>query len=360
VLPVLCGTLEQHISADIAYAVWCYWLTSGDTAFLQEQGAEIICETARFWESRAVRESDGLRHIRGVIGPDEYHENVDDNAYTNVMARWNLACGVSVAELLRRRWPPAWQKLCARIGLDEQEVGRWREAAQTIFAGRQRDDGVIEQFAGFFDLEPIDLADYAHSAAPIDVVLGHERTQHTQVLKQADTVMALVLLWEQYSPAERAANFAYYSARCGHGSSLSPGIHALVAARLGQTETALQHFRTAAAIDLDENDGSAALGVHLAALGSLWQTVTFGFAGLTITDDGLSFAPQLPREWRALRFPLTWRGRRLRVEIDQGQRSCRVTLERGRPCSVTIGGQTLRLRAGEPAQASLEAEDGGR
>jgi trehalose/maltose hydrolase-like predicted phosphorylase len=172
--------------------------------------------------------------------------------------------------------------------------------------------------------------------------------------------MALVLLWEQYSPAERVANFAYYSARCGHGSSLSPGIHALVAARLGQTETALQHFRTAAAIDLDENDGSAALGVHLAALGSLWQTVTFGFAGLTITDDGLSFAPQLPREWRALRFPLTWRGRRLRVEIDQGQRSCRVTLERGRPCSVTIGGQTLRLRAGEPAQASLEAEDGGR
>jgi trehalose/maltose hydrolase-like predicted phosphorylase len=356
IVPILCGRLEQHISADVAYAVWTYWRATGDAAFLRDAGAEILFETARFWASRATLEADGWRHIRGVIGPDEYHEFVDDNAFTNAMARWNLLCGVTAARLLRERWPRVWRNLCDRLRLDPSESAGWSEVAARIFPGRRRADGVVEQFAGFFDREEIDLSAYTQRSAPLDLVLGRERTRCAQVLKQADVTMALALLWDSFAPADHATNFAYYAARCGHGSSLSPGIHALVAARLGQLDAAIAYFRTAAAIDLDEKAGGAALGVHLAALGTLWQTAVFGFAGLRVIDDGIALEPQLPQTWRALRFPVTWHGRRLAVAIDRDAGACRVVLEAGAPCTVALGGETCRLRHGEFAVADLARE----
>ncbi len=132
---VLCGRQEQHISADVAYAVWQYWQATGDEAFLRDAGAEIILETARFWSSRAQLEADGRHHIRGVIGPDEYHEHIDDNAYTNVMARWNIRRGLDVAALVSERWPEAWTQLRGRLGLDAAELKQWRNVADTMATG---------------------------------------------------------------------------------------------------------------------------------------------------------------------------------------------------------------------------------
>ncbi len=149
ILDILCGSQEQHINADVAYAVWHYWQATGDEAFLREAGAEIVLETARFWASRAALEADGLRHIRGVIGPDEYHERVDDNAFTNVMARWNLARGLEVTALLRDRWPDTWERLEQILDLGDPELAHWREAAETIATGRDPATGLYEQFAGF-------------------------------------------------------------------------------------------------------------------------------------------------------------------------------------------------------------------
>ena len=129
VIDILCGTEEQHISADVAYAVWQYWQATGDEGFLRDAGAEILLETGRFWASRAQSEADGYRHIRDVIGPDEYHQHVDDNAFTNVMARWNIRRAIDVAALLRERWPECWTSLSSRIGLDDTELNQWKSAA---------------------------------------------------------------------------------------------------------------------------------------------------------------------------------------------------------------------------------------
>ena len=224
---VLSGKQEHHITADVAYAVWQYLHVSGDDTFLLEAGAEILLETARFWASRATRGADGKRHIRLVMGPDEYHEGVDDNAYTNVMARWNIARGLDVCALLRERWPDRWTGLSAQLDLRDAELARWREVAETLVTGLDPATGVIEQFAGFFALEPIDLTQYPDRHTPMDVQLGYERVKRTQVIKQADVVALLALLPEEFDQAVQRVNFRTYEPRCGHGSSLSRAMHAV-------------------------------------------------------------------------------------------------------------------------------------
>ncbi len=233
IIDILCGKQEQHISADVAYAVWQYWQATDDERFLLDAGAEILLETGRFWSSRAQAEADGCCHIRGVIGPDEYHEHIDDNAFTNVMARWNIRRALGVAALLRERWPERWASLSSRLGLDDAELAHWLNVSETLTTGQDPGTGLFEQFAGFFNLEEIDLADYAGRSVPMDVVLGRERTRRSQVVKQADVVALLALLPEEFAGDTGARNFRYYEPRCSHGSSLSRAMHGLVAARLG-------------------------------------------------------------------------------------------------------------------------------
>ena len=204
---VLCGRQEQHISADIAYAVWQYWQATEDDDFLLQAGAEILLETARFWASRARLEADGQCHIRGVIGPDEYHEDIDDNAYTNVMARWNIHRALDIAALLRERWPVRWKVLAVDLGLSDSELAEWRKVAATMKTGFDPKTGLFEQFSGYFQLEDIDLKNFAGRSVPMDVVLGRERTQHSQVVKQPDVVALLGLLPEEFGGDTAIKNF---------------------------------------------------------------------------------------------------------------------------------------------------------
>jgi trehalose/maltose hydrolase-like predicted phosphorylase len=336
VIAIFTGKQEQHISADVAYAVWQYWQATADDKFLLDAGAEILLETARFWSSRAEREADGFRHIRGVIGPDEYHEHIDDNAFTNVMARWNIRRALEVAALLSERWPERWTHLSSQLDLAETELEHWREVAETMATGLDRKTGLFEQFAGFFALDEIDLANYAGRSVPMDVVLGRERTQKSQVIKQSDVVALLALLPEEFAGETGAENYRYYEPRCGHGSSLSRAMHARVAARLGYSEAALRYLQEASAIDLADTHVAIGGGVHIAALGGIWQTAVFGFAGLSIESDGISLDPKMPGSWLSLSFSVQWRHRRLKIKIEQGGQVLDAALESGEPMKVSV------------------------
>ncbi|MBV8684044.1 MAG: HAD-IA family hydrolase [Caulobacteraceae bacterium] len=351
-IEILCGKLEQHVSADIAYAVWQYWRATGDDDFFLDAGAEILLETARFWASRAEPEADGLRHIRHVIGPDEYHEDVDDNAFTNVMARWNIARGLDALKALEAHWPDQAQALCGRLGIDESELADWADAADRIETGFDASTGLYEQFAGFHKLEPIDLNDYADRSVPIDVVIGRERTQASQVVKQADVVALLALLPEAFPGASDVVNFAHYEPRCGHGSSLSPAMHALVAARLGQTDLALHYLDRIARLDPDPN---AAGGVRIAGLGAIWQSIVMGFGGADVTGETLAIRPNLPPRWTSLSYQVRYRGRLVAVHV--AQRALTVTLLDGEPLDVRIGAATHRLSADAPIEAPSRASE---
>ena len=351
VVDVLSGKQEHHISADVAYAVWQYWQATGDEAFLLDAGAEIVLETGRFWSSRAQLESDGRRHIRGVIGPDEYHEHIDDNAFTNVMARWNIHRAIDVATLLRERWTARWESLSAELGLDEAELAQWSAVADTIFDPLDPKTGLFEQFAGFNQLEDIDLSKYAGRSVPMDVVLGHDRIQRSQVVKQADVVALLGLLPGAFPGETGMKNFRHYEPRCSHGSSLSRAMHGLVAARLGMTDMALAFFRETAMIDLGNAHVSSDGGVHIAALGGIWLTAVFGFAGLSLTENGLALDPKLPPDWKSLSFSCQWRGRSLAIRIgEKGQ--VYVSQETGAPSSLLIGGTEHLLERGQPLHVS--------
>jgi trehalose/maltose hydrolase-like predicted phosphorylase len=344
IIPVLSGLEEHHISADVAYAAWAYARATGDDRFLHEEGTDLIVETARFWASRGAFAADGKYHIYRVIGPDEYHESINDNAFTNWMARFNLRCAAALVH-------GAGRARAAALGVTAEELTRWERIAHHMYLGDSARPGVIEQQAGFFGLEDVLVAAYAPRTVPMDVLLGRERTRASQVVKQADVVQLVALLWDEFAPEVRRESFLYYEPRTGHGSSLSPGIHALVAARLGLHETAARYLDQTADIDLGNNMGNAAGGVHAAGMGSLWQAVVFGVAGLSPAPDEpetLLVEPHLLPGMRRVSVPLTLRGRQVDVHASRDSVEVRV-LEGHAPLGLRARGS-----AGEPREIRAE------
>jgi kojibiose phosphorylase len=316
VIPIVNAEQEHHVNAAIAYGVWQYWHATGDDAFLLDAGAELLFETARFWASRCVRLPDGLLHLRGVMGPDEYHEGVDDNAYTNALASWNIARACDAWRFLQERFPDR----CTASGgfeVSQADVDGWQEIARKMYRGFDRETNLFEQFQGYFDLEDIDLGALGPRTAPVDVLLGRERIRRSKIIKQADVLMLIHMLWDELPEEVRLANFRYYEARTAHGSSLSPPIHAVLAARLGQSALAEKYFQQTAEIDLSNNMSNAAGGVHAAALGGLWQAAVFGFGGMRARHDHVAFSPHLPNGWRSLLFRVAWRGSGLEVRMTR-------------------------------------------
>ena len=353
VVAVQTGEKSHHISADIAYAAWNYWQATADFRFLIDAGAEMLIETARFWASRAYLERDGRYHITGVIGPDEYHEGVTDNAYTNVMARWNIERALEVARLMQRRSPQSWSELRKRLDLRPEELDDWHRVSGGLVTGFVDESALFEQFAGYFRLQNVDLRQFEPRTVPIDVLMGQDRTAKSQVIKQADVLMFMHLLWESFAADVREANFRYYEPKCAHGSSLSPAIHAAFAARLGDIDMADRYFRQAVGIDLDDTQGRVAGGIHIGALGALWQAVVFGFAGVSMAPTGVRVSPHLPKAWRSIRFPVLWRGRLLRFDFRSDPATCAVYVEQGRPVTVSIGEQSRVMKRNERWEVAL-------
>ncbi|MEA2506719.1 MAG: hypothetical protein QOH48_1337, partial [Actinomycetota bacterium] len=333
-IPVFTGEQEVHIAADIAWAVWEYWCATGDEDFLVEMGAEIIVETARFWASRVRQGSDGHFHIEKVVGPDEYHEDVNDNAFTNVMARWNLKRGLEVVELLRNRYASEWARLSSVVGIEEDELGRWQSAADGLVDQFDPQTRLYEEFSGFFGLDALPVADAAPRPYSGEEVFGWKQLRRAQVVKQADVVMMLHMLRKNASPEIAAANYRYYEPRTTHGSSLSAAIYAAVAARAGLLDDAVTYFRMAANTDLGAGAGFSAKGVHMATAGGLWQAAVMGFGGLVHDREHLRLDPRLPAEWKRLKFPIRSGGAKVVVDVEPE----RLTLTLERPQTVALGG----------------------
>jgi trehalose/maltose hydrolase-like predicted phosphorylase len=344
--PILTGIEEHHLAADIAYAIVQYRQATADDAFFLDYGAEMLLEIGRFWSSRAVLGDDQRYHIRKVIGPDEYHESVDDNAYTNVMAQWTLRRALAAATELQAAHSARWRALAERLALTQPELDAWRHVADGLVTGYDAATGLFEQFAGYYNLRQVDLSGHDMADQTMDVKLGWAALGQTQVLKQADVVMLLFLQWDSFTPAARAANFRFYEPRTSHDSSLSASFHALVAARLGDLTMAERYLQQALRIDLDftrKGWAGATGGVHIAALGGIWQALAYGFLGMRAQDQGLRFEPQIPAHWGQLRLPIEWRGSRLRVTARPD--GAEITVEAGAPVALAFGDGAWQLVA---------------
>ena len=297
-IPVLTGELEEHIVADVAWAAACYIDWTDDQEFAAGPGRELIVQTARWWASRIELDDDGRGHVRGVIGPDEYHGPVDDNAFTNVMARWNL------------------RRAALASGVDAAERRRWLELADAIVDGYDQAGRIYEQFAGFHALEPLLIAEVApRRPVAADMLLGHERARNVQVVKQADVLMLHYLIPEETAPGSLEPNLDFYEPRTAHGSTLSPGVHAALLARAGRLQDAVEMLRLTARIDLDDIGGMTAGGLHLAAMGSVWRALAFGFAGLRPVGDALAIDPVIAPGWESLELCVQFRSSRVRIRV---------------------------------------------
>ena len=336
------GAYEEHIVADVAWAACVYADWTGDTRFMGGPGGELMVETARYWASRCRRDDAGRMHINAVIGPDEYHEIVNDNAFTNVMARWNLRRALRLHD----------QGL---VHVDAHELEVWRDAAANLVDGYDPDTQLYEQFAGFYALAPFDLAQAVpHRPVAADLLVGHDVVSRSQIVKQADVLMLHHMVPEEVAAGSLAANFAYYEPRTAHGSSLSPGVHAGLLARLGRTDEAVELLRLVARLDLDDITGTTAGGLHLAAMGSLWQALAFGFAGLQLTADGIALDPHVPAGWTTFVLPVQVRGNAVRITVNGNQ----LEVHAATPITIALpAGVTVQASPGQPAVAEL-ADDG--
>ena len=316
-IPILTGLLEHHITADIAWGVWLYYAATGDDDFMERFGCELLVETARFWGSRLEwKEEAGRYEICNVIGPDEYKEHVDNNAFTNYMAAWNLAYAAQAIQDMERRWPRAWAALSGRHDLAALERD-FRAKREKLYLPEPRADGLVAQNDQYLKLEQIDLTRYKQQQGVSDIYEDFSQAQMNclMVSKQADLVMLLRILPDLFPPEVRRENFLFYESRTLHDSSLSHGQHCILAAWLGLDRMALDLYRHACAVDLGSNPTSSDEGIHSASMGNIWQCVVCGFAGLQWHEGALSLQNHLPQGWKRLAFHLEWQGARLWVEL---------------------------------------------
>ena len=317
---------QIHISPDVVYGIWLYYQATGDWDFILEQGAEVIFEVAQFLVSRVHFKKDKNRYeIIRVLGPDEYHENVDNNAYTNYLSRFSLQKACDVFDRMEGEAPEKLRALLSKTGIQRTAREDWGEIARLLYLPQpDPQTHIIEQFDGYFNLENIRPEALRERLIDPDEYWGWPNgiAVHTQVLKQADVIQLLAML-DGFPQEVLTANYEYYEPRTEHGSSLSPSVHALVASKAEHHEEAYRYFLESATIDLYNaskkvmSGGSFLGGIHTAAAGGVWLIIVKGFAGFGLTDDGVAFKPALPGSWDELRFKLRVRGCLLEITLDQ-------------------------------------------
>lgn len=314
---------QIHISADIVYAVWQYVDQTGDFSVLVDGAAEVIAECARFFYSYAYFKKDHNRfELLDVTGPDEYHERVNNNAYTNRMVKCTMDTALHVLDLLEQRAPGAFQALEQKIGF-MKELDDWKEMAERLWIPEpDPESGIVPQFDGYHKLEDCSLAEVKERVLDPNEYLGggNGLATTTKILKQADVVLMMNLFRSDYDQETIRANWEYYEPRTEHGSSLSACAYAMVAAGIGNPDWAYDYFMKTATVDLTGKSkqyvGPLYIGgTHPAANGGAWLSTVLGFAGLQMSDKGIELNPNLPSHWTSLAFPVMWRGKQYRIVI---------------------------------------------
>jgi alpha,alpha-trehalose phosphorylase len=344
------GTAQYHINADIMYALRKYVQATGDEQFLERCGAEMLVETARFWLDLGFysAKKDGRFCINGVTGPDEYNTVVNNNAYTNLMARENLRYAAQTALVFRATKPDAYANLVATTTLDQSEVEAWINAAEAMYVPYDENLKIIPQDDSFLDREPWDFDNTPQDHYPLLLFYHPLNIYRRQVIKQADVVLALFLLGDVYSVEEKQRNFHFYDPLTTGDSSLSSCVEAIVAAQAGNVEKAISYGMAALLMDLDDVGGNVKDGCHIASMGGTWMMLIYGLGGMRDADGILSFSPRRPPEDNAiLRFPLTYRGCVLEVEI--GVEAVEYTLREGENLVIRHEVEELRLTREQPA-----------
>lgn len=345
------GTAQYHINADVMYALKKYIRATQDHEFLFSKGAEMLFETSRFW-------CDLGRFIPGkgfcihtVTGPDEYTALVDNNAYTNYMAKDQLEFALEVVALMKDQCPDRFEELSTRIALTEAELSMWKQAADEMYIKVDEERGIIAQDDSFLEKPVWDFENTPPDHKPLMLYYHYLNIYRHQVLKQADVVMVQFLQNDRFTLAQKKRCFDYYEPLTTHDSSLSCSVHSVLAAELGYEDKAYEYFMHSARMDLDDYHKNSNAGIHTACMAGSWMSIVNGFAGMRESRGDLSFRPTLPKVWGGYSFKVNFREKLLKVEVDA--HAVRYTLEEGDVVEFRHFGQKVQLTAGKSSSFSM-------
>jgi alpha,alpha-trehalose phosphorylase len=337
------GTAQYHINADIMYALRKYVQATDDQEFVRDCGAEMLVETARLWQNLGFYSDakGGKFRINSVTGPDEYNTVVNNNAYTNLMARENLRYAAETIQSLRATNPDAYDALVQKTALEPSEVEGWIRAAESMYVPYDEKLNIIPQDDSFLDREPWDFRNTPHDHYPLLLFYHPLNIYRKQVIKQADVILAMFLLGDAFTAEAKKRNFEFYDPLTTGDSSLSSCVEAIIAAQVGDVERAIRYGTAALLMDLADVGGNVKDGCHIASMGGSWMMMTYGLGGMRDDDGKLCFWPRrAPEDNAILRFPVTYRGQILEVEI--GVENVKYTLREG--ISLTIRHETEEIQ----------------
>ncbi|MFC7406939.1 glycoside hydrolase family 65 protein [Georgenia alba] len=348
------GTAQYHIDADIAYALCQYVAATGDVDFLAREAIDLLVETARLWRDLGFWRGNGAGtfHIHGVTGPDEYTTVVNDNLYTNVMARYNLRAAASAVRNLQENDPAAHRAMVKRLGLREEEIADWLRAADNLYIPFDERVGIHPQDAQFLEKEVWDLDGTPKDNRPLLLYYHPLVIYRFQVLKQADVVLALFLQGHEFTAEQKRADFDYYDPLTTGDSTLSGVVQSIVAAEVGYQELAVDYFGKSLYVDLADLHGNTSDGVHVASAGGIWSALVYGFGGMRDGNGVLSMDPRLPELWPGLTYRVTVKDTRVRVDLRQ--QDVTFTIETGERVTFDVRGEKVTVTAATPVTVPLE------
>lgn len=335
---------EIHRNGAIAYAIFNYERYTADESYMGEMGLEVLIGIARFWAQRATFSSAKNQYvILGVTGPNEYENNINNNFYTNFMARWCLNYTHDMVKRTALQSPGDHGRILEKTHLGSDELSHWIDVANNMYLPYDQTLGVYLQQDGFLDKELTPVAQLPQSQRPINQHWSWDRILRSVYIKQADVLQGFYFFEDQFTPEELAKHFDFYEPFTVHESSLSPCVHSIQAARLGRMDQAYDFYLRTARLDLDDYNKEVHEGCHITSMAGTWMSIVEGFGGMRIKEGLLHFSPKIPDQWTSYRFKINFRGSVLAVHV--GQDATTVSLAEGPGCSVVVDQVTVQLTA---------------
>ncbi|SFZ93238.1 maltose phosphorylase [Flaviramulus basaltis] len=311
---------EIHRNGAIAFAVYNYYKYTGDYSYIPEKGLEVLIGIARFWQQRATFSADKNKYvILGVTGPNEYENNVNNNFYTNYIAKWCINYALENIQKIKVEYPADYKRIMDKVNLSTPELNDWKKVADNMYFPFSEKHNVYLQQDGFLDKELIKVTDLDNSQRPINQKWSWDRILRSPYIKQADTLQGFYFFEDEFTNEELERHFDFYEPFTVHESSLSPCVHSIQAAKLGRMEQAYTFYLRTSRLDLDDYNHEVHEGLHITSMAGTWMSIVEGFGGMRVKNNTLYFEPKIPEQWKEYSFKVNFRNQILKVNVSKNQ-----------------------------------------
>ncbi len=334
---------EIHRNGAIAFAIFNYYRFTGDYSYIPEKGLEVLIGIARFWNQRATFSAPKNKYvILGVTGPNEYENNVNNNFYTNYIAKWCINYAIEQINKIETEYPSDFVRIMNKVNLNDAELQSWKNTADNMYFPYSEEHGVYLQQDGFLDKELVKVSDLDKSQRPINQKWSWDRILRSPYIKQADTLQGFYFFEDHFTKEELEKHFDFYEPFTVHESSLSPCVHSIQAAVLGRMEQAYTFYLRTSRLDLDDYNKEVEEGLHITSMAGTWMSIVEGFGGMRVKNNQLHFEPKIPAQWNGYSFKVNFRNAIVKVEVKQ--EGTNISIEGNSDVEVFVNGESQLVK----------------